>query len=1021
MKYRVSNLALLVVGLILLGTTVGMGQHTVDPACISDVCEAIYDTLVHVDAEGNLIPGLASAWEIVDDGDGIILHLREEVWFHNGEYLTSEIVMDNFYGGAYLLLDFWREPLVGSALIGDAYPIDEYTVGIRTGELCAFQILSRLAGPAGMMIAREGLERQMYEPAYDPIGSGPYVVRELDPMYIAVLEQFPEYWRRFPRPEFIEIYVIPDESSRYLGLMNWDFDVMIGFNDALYADLVCATDFDVYGRPSEYQAVRTAIWRWPYGGDRRLRLQEVEYEGVLRVAVDSLLVCDLEDPRILLHNAAGVETDEFLLLDAVYGAFSRLFPDTDYEIRVLRNEDEVLYTLDTKTGTDGLIPSIPLIWDLGVEYGEGRAGELNVEAPAIYTYTCELLRSGMLLAAEEFSIKQLRDSPPILYSSDQWGNPKNGFDVNEDVYVSGINFPAGISVRLHPVPAQYSWSVADALDSVIGGWALAYASSSRSFTELVWYADHSVPGIYDIVGEWVAQDGYFSIMDAIDGRYGVGFTVIGTGTPVSYHAAGGGGSASHVEIEVVCKQPPLKSNGSVAGMPNPAYKNYYALAEPIWAAVNPYAGGGNYAKKTARIYVLKDKTSWNDGDSLADVSGGYETITIQPGCANVNYHRIWPKASGGYYDVIVDFAPFGVYDEGTDIIDHVAVQGFIVPDPSIKLVEIRFNRTTANAVDDALSVRRDKSAAGDIVAPEWKAGKPNLPAAYTASNGVDIQVTFMAASWVQSAQISAVTATGNLNSLPYQTVNFNGTGTATVLFHFTTPAAVDRFLQTWEWWYRNVDGTTTVPENFATSANRIYIVLSEPTLPWTTSGVTKVWTKVLDWSCEWAKGQTTYTGAATQVAQHLWDTTVTNGQYVTWSQYAYGKDGEFRLTNFLNNMPVIGLVNCYDMSKSCVTFGSALGCDLRHHFTSPWGSMNCILPTGRTWNCTQWFSNHAFGIMGTMIFDACMAVDVDTTPTSAPPAIFRWLINIDWTTYQSLVMLSGYTPGTPKHYNYPIK
>jgi hypothetical protein len=82
--------------------------------------------------------------------------------------------------------------------------------------------------------------------------------------------------------------------------------------------------------------------------------------------------------------------------------------------------------------------------------------------------------------------------------------------------------------------------------------------------------------------------------------------------------------------------------------------------------------------------------------------------------------------------------------------------------------------------------------------------------------------------------------------------------------------------------------------------------------------------------------------------------------------------------------------------------------------------MNCVQAIGKPWKCDECFGNHAFAMMATKIFDACMAVDDDTDPTSASSTSFRWLTDITWPTYQSLVMLPGHTPGTPTQYAYTI-
>ena len=54
--------------------------------------EQIYDGLVRLDKNFNVVPSLASYWEISPDGKKYTFHLKKGVLFHHGEELTSEDV-----------------------------------------------------------------------------------------------------------------------------------------------------------------------------------------------------------------------------------------------------------------------------------------------------------------------------------------------------------------------------------------------------------------------------------------------------------------------------------------------------------------------------------------------------------------------------------------------------------------------------------------------------------------------------------------------------------------------------------------------------------------------------------------------------------------------------------------------------------------------------------------------------------------------------------------------------------------
>ncbi len=56
------------------------------------ISEQIFNTLVKLDKNLNIVPSLAEYWEISQDGKRYTFHLRKNVKFHNGSELSSEDV-----------------------------------------------------------------------------------------------------------------------------------------------------------------------------------------------------------------------------------------------------------------------------------------------------------------------------------------------------------------------------------------------------------------------------------------------------------------------------------------------------------------------------------------------------------------------------------------------------------------------------------------------------------------------------------------------------------------------------------------------------------------------------------------------------------------------------------------------------------------------------------------------------------------------------------------------------------------
>ncbi len=110
------------------------GPETLDPAAAYDsasgeVLQMVYETLIYYDEESTTeyVPVLADKWEISDDGMTYRFHIRDDVFFHNGNELTPEDVEYTFERSLvqdYVGAPTWMlyEPLLG---IGTSSHLDD--------------------------------------------------------------------------------------------------------------------------------------------------------------------------------------------------------------------------------------------------------------------------------------------------------------------------------------------------------------------------------------------------------------------------------------------------------------------------------------------------------------------------------------------------------------------------------------------------------------------------------------------------------------------------------------------------------------------------------------------------------------------------------------------------------------------------------------------------------------------------------------------------------------------------------
>ena len=1025
----------------------GLCQSVLDPSCRSGILRAIYGTLIGLDESGSHVPALVEDWSIAEEGD-VILNLREGLMFHNSEAFAAEAILYNWEHEIHLYPDFVRPPARSSGLIARVDIIDDYTIRIVPGSLCPTQLLTALSGPYGMIAAPGAVEELGWEFGFFPVGAGPFRLVEFAQEQHLILEKSWEYWAGPPSVPALVFLEIRDELTRFAALESGEVDVSIGREATFFRALGCTSGFRSFGDRADFHVVRDEISNWEYMPDLCVPFEDVRFGRDLRIGVASLSVCELENAQIELTNSHGQPAERFALLDSVFASFRNLRPDTTYEVRVVRSDEEEIARLVTKSDVRGTIPTTVLWWDVGVEYDDRRAGRLNYEMPYQDEFVVRLSRGGTVVAEAAFGLTPIEESGPIVFACNVDGDPQNGFDAyTDEVYARGIGFPAGSIVHLHAVVDQASWRPADELNPENGESVIVELGPRESeFLVPLWSETAVRPGAYDLVAEYRNANGLYDRMDVIDMHYGVGFTVIGTKSVAS---AGEGEATQHVEEPLACQKPPTDATGNVIGAPNPSFVDTFSPKDEVWVAVNPTAGGGNYAAQIATIWVVKARpsTDWDTPATsvLSKTHPGYRAhkhVAIQPGCANVNYHQLWAGPSVGDYDIVVDFTPFGTYDKGIDIIDGVKETGFKVPGQWISLYGVSLNHA-ASGGQDAIDIRKSKTT--DVLVPEYLRGKRTDPAAYVINQTITIKAVFEADTSVSSAEIRGVSlgqlgdtgtksATFKLRNDPYnpgtqkwlsEEIVFQISGTA--------PGSIRRFDQRWQWYASKIDGASAPEVPIGQSLNRVYVLVAQPKAPWGSSAPTDVWSEALDYACYWAYGESTPAGAAGELAKDLF--LGVGAKYDTVS--GDSKYFSFNLTGFLQNIPNVGTVNCYDMAHALVTFGTAVGCELRYDYRDPFGYLNCIYAVGKGWANNPFydkpiysplpvlpgdatadasgksrssFANHAFANLAVpgssvgKIFDACLQVDSDPDPDDGPKHTAAWMIDKLWTAYASAVV-----------------
>lgn len=180
----------------------------------------IYDSLVNVSDNGEVLPRLATSWEQVDELTWKFT-LRDDVTFHNGEPFTSESVK--------FTLDRLTNPDTGSAQAGvwaayvDVDTSDPYVALIQTSvpdgtiltNLALTAMLPPVAGPT-------------LDFTTEAIGTGPFkfVERVLDDHL--TMEANEDYWGDVPRIQTVIIRDIPEATTMVSAFETGEVDLVWG-------------------------------------------------------------------------------------------------------------------------------------------------------------------------------------------------------------------------------------------------------------------------------------------------------------------------------------------------------------------------------------------------------------------------------------------------------------------------------------------------------------------------------------------------------------------------------------------------------------------------------------------------------------------------------------------------------------------------------------------------------------------------------------------------------------------------
>jgi peptide/nickel transport system substrate-binding protein len=194
--------------------------------------ELIYEYLVYLDPETEEpTPGLATSWEMSDDGMSWTFEIREGVPFHEdrGEVTAEDVA----YSIEKIISE---ESIAGPAgsmrrIIESAEAVDTYTAVVHM--LAPFPELVRgylTDANQTVIVCKEYVESVGEEEANThPIGTGAYTLAEeheqAQPIVLQTVEGVEDHWRVTPEFETITFLNVPEEATRVAMLLAGEVDL----------------------------------------------------------------------------------------------------------------------------------------------------------------------------------------------------------------------------------------------------------------------------------------------------------------------------------------------------------------------------------------------------------------------------------------------------------------------------------------------------------------------------------------------------------------------------------------------------------------------------------------------------------------------------------------------------------------------------------------------------------------------------------------------------------------------------
>ncbi|WP_341934882.1 ABC transporter substrate-binding protein [Microbacterium sp. LWO14-1.2] len=262
--------ATLQVGLVLEPTNLDI-RHTSGAAIEQILIDNIYEGLVSRDEENQIVPRLASDYEVSDDGLTYTFTLNEGITFHNGTALTSADVVSSYEA---VRTDATLQGNAEFASVASITAPDPTTVQIVLAEPNQ-NFLFSLTGPAGLVFQTgDATDLKTAEN-----GTGPFTLSRWNKGSTITFARYDAYWGEPAGVAEVEFQYIPDFTAGVNTALDGGVQVLTAVDPNLAPQLEDSGDFTLTtGRTTDKATLAFNNAKAP--------LDDVRVREALRLAID---------------------------------------------------------------------------------------------------------------------------------------------------------------------------------------------------------------------------------------------------------------------------------------------------------------------------------------------------------------------------------------------------------------------------------------------------------------------------------------------------------------------------------------------------------------------------------------------------------------------------------------------------------------------------------------------------------------------------------------------------------------